>query len=129
MTVGTTDQAWEGFEAVFPARRTKLAVEITSTSILLAIHNSLLPKPSHKSNLTLAHQPLPTRPRHATWLALKQDKLVHVLAPSRDFLALPLALAEVDAGEVGGCLGRLAVRGDFDVLRGQGMLARDRFQT
>lgn len=48
--------------------------------------------------------------------------MIHILAPGGDLLALPLALAEVDAGEVGRRVGGLAVGRDGDFLCGQRVL-------
>ena len=57
--------------------------------------------------------------------AVVADQRVDVGAPGCEVLALPLAAAEVDAGEVGRGLGRHAVGLDFDHLGGQGVLRGD----
>lgn len=60
------------------------------------------------------------RPRDT--LPIRQNQLIFILAPRRDLLALPLALAEMDPGEVRRGGGGLAVLGDFDRLCREGVL-------
>lgn len=95
------------------------------SSRVLTLHDLLLPKPSHKLRRSLRNDPLPTSTRQRSAAPRLKNQLIYILAPSRHMLAFPLALAEVDASEVGDSLGFFTGGRYGEVLGCYGVLGSD----